>query len=129
LKGKEVNTTSSNNPIDYEEIMNGAQAGRSNSLLSFLSSEHNISLVSENEPTLPFRQPFKGPVLGEASVNVEENYRKRANESSLNAGLADARLSELARNLNPLNSSDIIASASSIDMYDPSNSNGFTAPL
>ena len=127
-KGKEVNTTSSNNPIDYEEIMNGAQAGRSNSLLSFLSSEHNISLVSENEPTLPFRQPFKGPVLGEASVNVEENYRKRANESSLNAGLADARLSELARNLNPLNSSDIIASASSIDMYDPSNSNGFTAP-
>jgi hypothetical protein len=108
-KGKEVNTTSSNN-------------------LSFLSSEHNISLVSENEPTLPFRQPFKGPVLGEASVNVEENYRKRANESSLNAGLADARLSELARNLNPLNSSDIIASASSIDMYDPSNSNGFTAP-
>ena len=128
-KGKEVNTTSSNNPIDYEEIMNGAQAGRSNSLLSFLSSEHNISLVSENEPTLPFRQPFKGPVLGEASVNVEENYRKRANESSLNAGLVDASLSELARNLNPLNSSDIIASASSIDMYNPDNVNGLVDDL
>ena len=67
-------------------------------------------------------------MLGDSSVNIEQNYRKRASESSLNAGLVDANLSELARNLNPLNSSDIIVSASSIDMYDPSNSIGFTAP-